>query len=171
MGLGPPRACPGGRSVGVISSKKYVFQSIWHVDAASHDVFDVLRDISTYTAWWPEIKEVWQVDDESVDVRARALLPYDLRFTMRRTRVDEQAGVIEVGMTGDLEGFSRFTVTGGDQGSRVVFDEEVVTNKPLLNVLAPVARPAFRFNHTLMMRHGLQGLRTYLAGFRRGAGS
>ena len=150
---------------------RYVFQSIWHVDASPNEAFEVLRDINTYTAWWPEIKEVWQVDEESVDVRARSLLPYDLRFTMRRTRGAKQAGVIEVAMTGDLEGFSRFTITRGEQGSRVIFDEEVVTNKPLLNLLAPVARPAFRFNHALMMRHGIQGLRIYLAGFRRAAGS
>ena len=39
----------------------------------------------------------------------------------------------------------------------------------LLNVLAPVARPGFQVNHTLMMKHGQAGLRTYMAGYGRGA--
>ena len=45
-----------------------------------------------------------------------------------------------------------------------VFDEEVVTTKRTLNVLAPVARPLFKLNHEFMMRHGEAGLRTFLAG-------
>ena len=151
--------------------KHYRFQSIWHLDVPPEVAYDVLRDVGTYKSWWPEIRDVWRIDDDSVDVRARSLLPYDLRFTMSRSRDDRDAGILEVRMTGELEGFSRFTVTGTPHGSRLVFDEEVVTNKRLLNWLAPIARPAFRANHTLMMRHGLAGLTTYLAGFRRGAES
>ena len=151
--------------------RNYRFRSIWYVDVGPDVVFDVLRDISTYMSWWPEIKDVWRIDDETADVRARSFLPYDLRFMMARSRDDRDAGVLEVSMTGDLEGFSRFTITPSDGGSRIVFDEHVVTNKKLLNWLAPLARPAFRFNHTLMMRHGLAGLKTYLAGFRRASAS
>ena len=74
-------------------------------------------------------------------------------------------------MAGDLEGFSRFSITPTSRGSRLVFEEEVTTNKRVLNWLAPLARPAFKWNHSLMMRHGLAGLKTYLAGFNRAARS
>ena len=47
----------------------------------------------------------------------------------------------------------------------------MVANKALLRRLAPIARPAFRANHALMMRHGERGLRTYLAGFEHGTQS
>jgi hypothetical protein len=148
--------------------RHYRFTSAWDVDATPGHAYEVLGDLLEYQRWWPEIKEMRQRDDGSVDVRARSLLPYDLRFTMRRTRQDPDAGVLEVAMTGELEGFSRFTVTARSGGSRVLFEEEVVTtNKKLLDRLAPVARPAFKANHAVMMRHGLAGLRTYLAGFRR----
>ncbi len=145
----------------------YRFVSVWHVDVAPDDAFEVLSDIGDYPAWWPEIREVWRIDDDTVDVRARSLLPYDLRFTMTRARADREAGILEVEMMGDLEGFSRFTITPERAGSRVLFEEEVNTNRRLLNRLALVARPAFSLNHTLMMRHGRAGLRTYLAGYRR----
>ena len=39
-----------------------------------------------------------------------------------------------------------------------------MTNQPLLNRLAPIARPFFVVNHALMMSHGQAGLRRYLGG-------
>jgi hypothetical protein len=147
--------------------RHYSFTSVWFVDAAPQDVFDVLADVGDYPAWWPEVKEVRRLDDDAVEARARSLLPYDLRFTMRPDRQDRDAGLLEVRMSGDLEGFSRFTITPATKGSRLLFEEEVLTNKPLLDRLAPIARPVFKLNHTLMMRHGLAGLKTYLAGYER----
>jgi hypothetical protein len=52
----------------------------------------------------------------------------------------------------------RWTLSQSNGHTVAVFDEEVHTGKRLLNVLAPVARPAFRYNYTLMMRHGQDGL-------------
>jgi hypothetical protein len=145
----------------------YSFASTWEVDASPRDAYDVLHDIGDYPAWWPEVKEVWRRSDDEVDVRCRSLLPYDLRFTMRRRREDAESLVLEVALSGDLEGYTRWIVSPSGEGSRLSFTEEVVTNKKVLNRLALVARPAFRFNHTLMMRHGQAGLTTYLAGYRR----
>ena len=145
----------------------YSFSSVWFVDASPQDAYEVLSDLGDYPKWWPEVKEIWPIDDDTVDARARSLLPYDLRFTMHRGRQDRGTGILETEMTGDLEGFSRFSISPAGTGSRLLFEEEVITNKGLLNRLAPVARPAFKWNHSLMMRHGLAGLQTYLAGYRR----
>ena len=95
------------------------------------------------------------------------MLPYDLVFTTHQTRRDPQARVLEAHLAGDLEGFSRWTIQEFPEGSRATFEEEVVANKKLLQRLDPVARPAFRANHKLMMKHGERGLRTYLAGYAR----
>jgi ribosome-associated toxin RatA of RatAB toxin-antitoxin module len=152
----------------VPSLNHYRFSSTWEIDAEPAEVFDVLADIEGYPAWWPEIREARRVDDDSVRVRARSLLPYNLDFTTRRVLQDPDTGVLEAHMGGDLEGFSRWSIRPRPGGSRLLFEEEVVTNKALLNRLAFVARPAFKANHTLMIRHGRSGLRTYLAGYRRG---
>jgi hypothetical protein len=74
--------------------------------------------------------------------------------------------VLEAGMTGDLEGFSRWTISVHPTGTEAVFDEQVVAAKPLLRKLEPIARPAFKANHARMMRNGERGLRTFLAGYR-----
>lgn len=53
-------------------------------------------------------------------------------------------------------------VSCGRSGFLLRFDEEVVSTKPVMNLLAPIARPLFRVNHTRIMRHGEQGLRRFL---------
>ena len=69
-------------------------------------------------------------------------------------------------MSGDLDGFSRWTVTDAGAGrTKAVFEEDVTARKALLRRLALIARPAFRANHTVMMRHGQHGLAVYLAGY------
>jgi hypothetical protein len=92
-----------------------------------------------------------------------------LVFRTRQSVRDTRNGLLEANMTGDLEGFSRWTVTPTGNGTLAVFDEDVVANKGLLRALEPIARPAFKANHWLMMRHGEAGLNVYLAGFRQGA--
>ncbi|CAN5661545.1 SRPBCC family protein [soil metagenome] len=145
----------------------YVFEGVWLVDAEPRHAFAALRQLEDYPAWWPEVKEVWRLSEDTVGMRCRSLLPYNLRFTMRQCREDAADGILEVALSGDLEGFSRWTISPWRGGSRLLFEEEVLTNKKVLNRLAPVAKAAFKLNHTLMMSHGHAGLRAYLAGYRR----
>ncbi len=148
---------------------RYVFRSVWDLEASFYDVFSVLWDFDAYPRWWPEVREVRPLEGGRFETVCRSLLPYDLRFVTEVAHGDPERGTIEARLSGDLDGFSRWSLDcGGDQATRAVYDQEVVTHKRLLNALAPVARPAFKANHAVMMRHGRSGLRTYLAGYRRG---
>ena len=149
-----------------MADHSYSFRSVWTLGASADDVYQALERLADYPAWWPEIKEVRPLTSEEYELRCRSVLPYDLVFTTRQTRRDPQARVLEAHLDGDLEGFSRWTIQEFPEGSRATFEEEVVANKKLLQRLDPVARPAFRANHKLMMSHGERGLRTYLAGRR-----
>ena len=111
------------------------------------------------------------VDEDTFRIRVRSVLPYDLRITSSRVRADPDARVLEARLTGDLTGFSRWLISDAGNGSRLVFEEDVVANKALLRRLGVVARPAFRANQALMMRSGRRGLRAYVAGLRRGRSS
>lgn len=141
----------------------YRFRSEWRLDASRESVFEALKDLEGYVAWWPEVKDVKRIAEGRFEVVVRATLPYELRFVTSQSVLDESTAIIEAGLRGDLNGFSRWTLTQGNGFTGAIFDEEVHTGKRLLNVLAPVARPAFRYNHTLMMRHGQDGLRRLLA--------
>ena len=100
---------------------------------------------------------------------ARSLLPYDLRFVSEERTENRQRGVLDARLSGDLEGFAHWTIERVGAGCRLVYDQEVDTRKAMLNALAPIARPGFRINHALMMRHGQAGLRTYMARYTRAA--
>ena len=149
----------------------YVFKSIWHVDAPFDHVYAVLTDPTSYPAWWPEIRTVTPLGNNRFEMVARSTLPYDLRFVSEEDPDQRRPDVIPARLTGDLEGFARWTIAEVGAGCRLVYDQEVETHKRLLDALAPVARPAFKANHALMMRHGQAGLRTYLAGYRLGVES
>lgn len=125
-------------------------------------MFSALKDLEGYVDWWPEIKRVDKLAEGRFDVTARSFLPYELRFVTTQSVLDETTGMIEADLRGHLNGFSRWTLRESDGGTIAVFEEEVDTAKGLLNALAPVARAAFRYNHTLMMRHGEAGLRELL---------
>jgi hypothetical protein len=123
-------------------------RSAWDVEAAPSLAYSVLERFTEYQAWWPEIRHLRLVGEEACEVICRSVLPYELVMVLRPSRRDPDGHVLEASMTGDLEGFSRWSVTASPtgHGSQVVFDEEVVVVKPLLRRLGPIARPAMRAN-------------------------
>ncbi len=133
--------------------------------AGYEKTYSVIRDLSTYPRWWPEVRRVDPIDPDRAEVTITALLPYSLRFIMEREADDLASGRLVASMNGDLEGTSSWNVAVDDDGSTtMLFEEDVRANKRLLRVLAPIARPAFVLNHSIMMRRGEAGLRRYLAG-------
>lgn len=140
----------------------YRFQTTWRIEVSPSEAFDILNDIGQYPAWWPEIKDVRQIDEARAEVRIRAALPYTLHVQLEKEITDKPAGILRTSLTGDLEGWSSWSMTPVGRYCLLRFDEEVVTTRPLMNALSPIARPLFRFNHSLMMRHGERGLSSHL---------
>lgn len=149
----------------------YVFRSVWSVEASLDDVSSVVADVTTYPAWWPEIRTVTDLGGGRFEMVARSLLPYELRFVSEERPDERRPGILDASLSGDLEGFARWTLEEFGGHCQMVYDQEVDTRKGLLNALAPIARPGFRMNHSLMMRHGQAGLRTFMAGYALGIAS
>lgn len=167
-GFAGPAAQGGHERISTVDRNFYQFRSRWHLGAPLDDVFRALAELDDYPRWWPEVRTIRRVSDDTRRVTCRSVLPYDLDFTVRQSARDRQAGLLEAALHGDLEGYSRWTLTASSTGTLAVFDEEVIANKVLLRCLALVARPAFKVNHSLMMSHGRRGLTAYLAGMRLG---
>ncbi|MFF2368514.1 SRPBCC family protein [Streptomyces sp. NPDC058122] len=140
----------------------YRFHAVWELPAPPPDVYAVLEHAETYPRWWPQVREVTPVDEHSGVIRIRSVLPYDITVTARAVRRDPAAGVLEIGMSGDLDGWARWTFDAAGPGTRARYDQEVHVNTPLLRRLAVPGRPFFRANHALMMRAGERGLRAHL---------
>ncbi|GHC82763.1 SRPBCC family protein [Streptomyces flavofungini] len=140
----------------------YRFRSVWNLPAAPETVYAVLEQAQDYPRWWPQVRAVAPLDERTGTARLRSLLPYDIVVTAEERRRDPGHGVLEIAMTGDLEGWARWTLTAADGGTRARYDQEVEVRKALMRRLAVPGRPLFRVNHALMMRSGRRGLVAYL---------
>ena len=141
----------------------YEFLTTWCLDAPIERVYEVLREARDYPRWWPSARsvEVLAEGDErgvgQVDRYTwRSALPYSVRFDACVTRV-EGPHLIEATVTGDLEGRGAWRLFEG-RGTAVVFEWRVRTTPTWMNVLGPVARPAFVWNHDRVMAAGGAGL-------------
>jgi len=141
---------------------QYRFRSVWDLDAAPERVYAVLERAEEYPLWWPQVRRTTTVDERSQIARFRSFLPYDLVVTARERLRDPSAGVLEAEMTGDLDGWVRWTVSAAGRGARVLYEQEVEVRKPLMRRLAVPGRPFFLANHALMMRSGRRGLSALL---------
>ncbi|MEU7257185.1 SRPBCC family protein [Streptomyces rimosus] len=142
---------------------RYRFRSEWRLPAPPPAVYAALEDAETYPHWWPQVRRVTRVDERSGTACFRSLLPYVLTVTATEARRDPEAGILEITMRGDLEGFARWTVGAAGGGTRAVFEQEVEVQKPSMRRLAVPGRPFFVVNHSLMMRAGRRGLVSWLA--------
>jgi uncharacterized protein YndB with AHSA1/START domain len=144
----------------------YEFLTRWQLDAPLDEVFELLRDSGRYPDWWKGVKRVELLrtgsEDGIGDVSRftwRSVLPYSLSFDLSVTRV-ARPFVIEGQATGELEGTGIWTLSTADHGggTEVVYDWRVRTTKAWMNAFGPLARPAFAWNHDVVMRQGAKGL-------------
>src|SRR5262245_18910022 len=134
-----------------MTDNRYEFRNHWSVDAAPDSAYTVLEALDRYPRWWPEVRDVRQISDQAYELRCRALLPYDLIFVTHEGKRDPVNRVLEARLTGDLEGFSRWTITPATgSGADLLFEEEVVTTKAMLRRLAPIAAQVFGANPALI---------------------
>lgn len=144
-------------------ASRYCFRSAWTVDLDADRLFDVLSDIASYPRWWPQLRSVERVDDDTAAVECRSALPYTLRLRARRAREDRGARVLEVRLDGDLLGWSRWTLAPRRDGTALVYEQEVVVRGHVLRLLGFVGRPVLRLNHRWMMRGARVGLDRWVA--------
>ena len=142
----------------------YSFVTRWRVDAPLERVWDAIIHPETWPQWWKAVVKTVELAPGGADSIGRTLrytwrtqLPYGFTFDMRVTRI-EPMSVIEGQASGDLEGTGRWTFTREGEGTRVRYDWNVRTNKAWMNALAPLLRPAFAYNHDVVMRWGAEGL-------------
>lgn len=141
---------------------RYRFHSSWTLGAPARAVFATLVDLAAYPEWWPDVRSVTRVDDDTAEVVCRSSLPFALTLRMTRLEENEAAGRLAVALSGDLEGSLTGRVRPNGDGTRLDITQHVEAGKPLLRALSPVAHPVFRANHAVMMRRGLRGLRSRL---------
>ena len=141
----------------------YRFRSTWRLPAPPERVYPVLADIERYDAWWPQIRRITRLDDESGEVVIRSLLPWTLRLHLHRDVEDPEALTLRAAVRGHLHGWSGWELRPGPGGTHAAYRQEVELRAPGLRQVSFLLRPVLRANHAAMMRAGERGLRAHLA--------
>jgi hypothetical protein len=143
---------------------EYHFVSTWRIQAPIERVWEEIFHTERWPSWWKYVAGVDELAPgaaggvgKRLHLVFRTRLPYSLGFDVRVTRV-QPPSVLEAEATGELEGTGRWTLTSEDGWTLVRYNWDIRTTRRWMNLLAPVARPAFTWNHDEMMRDGGESL-------------
>lgn len=143
---------------------EYAFLTAWRVAAPRDAVFEVLHASERWPEWWDGLERVVKLEEGDSEGRGslgrytwRSFMRYRLEFDMRITEVDRPRRMAGSAM-GELAGSGSWWLYEDDAATTVLFEWQVHTTRQWMNVLAPVARPVFRWNHDRLMRAGGRGL-------------
>jgi uncharacterized protein YndB with AHSA1/START domain len=146
----------------------YRFLTTWLVEAPRERVFQAIWDSERWPTWWPGVESVVELepgDDDGVGSLGRYVwksrLPYRLTCDTRVTRV-ERPRYMEGEATGELAGTGRWRLFEQEGVTAVLYDWDVRTTSRWMNLLAPLVRPVFAWNHDVVMRWGGEGLARHL---------
>jgi uncharacterized protein YndB with AHSA1/START domain len=143
----------------------YEFVTVWRFDAPREEVWDAIKRSEHWHEWWKGVVSVVELKAGDADglgsIRRstwKSALPYTLEFDSEIVRI-ESVSVIEARAFGELEGRGLWTLTAEDENTtRVRYDWKVRTTKPWMNLISPIAKPFFRWNHDKIMGWGGEGL-------------
>ena len=147
---------------------EYHFVSTWQIQAPIERVWEEIYHAERWPAWWKYVVGVNELEPGAADgvgKRVRLLfrtrLPYTLGFDVRLTRV-RPPSELDGEDTGEVEGTGRWELASAGGGTLVRHYWDIRTTRWWVNLLSPVARPAFSWSHDALMREGGEGLARYL---------
>lgn len=152
-----------------LRSNSFRLTSEWTFDAKIEEVAAILDDVARLPDWWGDVYlavELRAPGDADglgrvVAFHSRGWLPYTLRWSGRVVAADPpHSWTIEA--TGDLVGRGVWTLTQQGAAAHVRYDWDVLAEKPILRLLAPLLKPVFAWNHRWAMARGYRGLKSEL---------
>ena len=149
---------------------EYHFVTTWRLAAPIEQVWAAIVDYQSWPSWWASIASAKQIapgdrngTGEIADITFRTRLPYRVRFMITTTKM-QPPFQLDGRAAGELEGEGRWRLTSENGGTTVQYYWDVRTTRWWMNLLAPVLRPAFEWNHDQVMAAGGRGLRRHLSG-------
>jgi uncharacterized protein YndB with AHSA1/START domain len=146
----------------------YEFLTAWLLDSPREPVWEAIYDQASWPSWWrgvEEAVEVCQGEESGVGTVSRmvwkSLLPYRVEFELTTTHV-EPPHLLQADAVGELSGVGRWRFYEEDGVTAVLYEWNVATSRAWMNLLAPVGRPIFEWNHDWVMARGGQGIANLL---------
>ncbi len=151
---------------------RYHFITHWTFDAPVEAVWNKIKTMDEWPQWWPYVQKVELLQpgdaDEVGSIRRiiwKTALPYTLSFDSELVSSDRYKRM-EGRAFGELDGAGIWTFTSENGKTHVRYDWMVKTTKPWMNLLSPIARPLFAWNHDKVMSAGYEGLGNTLSEIR-----
>lgn len=149
---------------------EYRFLTYWRIDRPVEEVWEAILGVQRWPEWWRYVERVEELrrgDKNGLGALRRftwrSRLPYRLSFEMEVTRVVRHS-LLEGRARGELDGTGRWSFIYDGNCTDIHYEWTVRSTKVWMNLLAPLARPAFVWNHDGVMREGGEGLARHLGG-------
>ena len=146
----------------------YQFVTDWKFEAPLERVWDEIKTMSRWPDWWSSVTRVELMKQGDADdigsirrITWKTALPYTLTFDSELVSI-ERFRRMEGRAFGELEGTGIWTFREAAAATHVRYDWRVRTTKTWMNLLAPIARPVFAWNHDKVMEAGAVGLKQRL---------
>jgi uncharacterized protein YndB with AHSA1/START domain len=147
---------------------EYRFLTTWLLESEREPVWEAIHDQKAWPSWWRGVEEVVELDGGDADglgsrarMTWRSFLPYDLVFSTHTTRV-ERPHLIEGQVDGELVGTGTWRLYEQDGSTAAIYEWNVRTTRAWMNLLAPIGRPIFAWNHNWVMARGGEGIAVLL---------
>ncbi len=142
----------------------FTFITVWKIEAPLEPVWDALLHIEEWPKWWTGVESVdvlnWG-DAKRIGFESRQVwkskLPYKLKFQGKLVSIDPMSS-IALDSGGELSGTGLMRFAHNNGLTTFQYDWNVSTTKQWMNIVAPVAKPIFSWNHDIIMNWGAEGL-------------
>ncbi|MBI5450710.1 MAG: SRPBCC family protein [Gammaproteobacteria bacterium] len=143
---------------------EFCFVTLWRIEAPLAQVCEAISQCARWPEWWPGVEKVEEIEPGAADgigslrrFTWKGRLLYRLTFDIRITRV-VPLQLLEGRASGEVEGIGCWYFSCEGAVTIVRYEWQVRTTRGWMNVLAPLARPLFKWNHDQVMRQGAAGL-------------
>lgn len=145
-------------------AKEYAFVTRWQIRAPLPLVWETIYDSVQWPYWWKGVLHVKELEEGVQNgigsVREytwKSVLPYKLVFNMQLTAVDPYK-YMQGKAFGELEGMGEWFFEEKGGVTYIQYNWNVFTNKTWMNALHFLLKPAFAYNHNIIMAWGAKGL-------------
>jgi hypothetical protein len=142
----------------------YHFVTTYRLQAPIEQVWQTLRDFDSYPGWSKGVFHAKQLEPgaeggegDRIQFKIKGRLPFTLSFEATLSKA-QPPRLLELRAVGELEGVGRWTLSQQGAVTTAQYTWDVRTTKRWMNLLAPLARPVFAWNHDGVMREAGQGL-------------
>lgn len=146
----------------------YSFVTHWRAEAPIDTVFVTIAEVDAWRDWWRGVRSATMLErtddgrgNGGVGTRYRfefrSRLPYSLTVELVVTELDRPT-LLTGRASGELEGTGRWTLSQHGKATHVTYEWNVRTTQWWMNLLGPLARPVFAWNHDVIMEWGRIGL-------------